>query len=184
MSDAPREWIVFDYTMESLLRVLGQPLLPEHVAGLMALGVNPRRLEPAFPVAVYIRVLDFIGQQLWPGLSREEAAFAVGRAFMVAYRQTLMGKAVFSITRVIGPHRALDRMSRNFRSANNYTETRLTPLGPNRYALWFNHATNTGFFRGLLTEALEGIGVRGLSVTLMDSGGQEPGATFLVSWSE
>ncbi|ATB32286.1 DUF2378 family protein [Melittangium boletus] len=183
MSDEHREKLVYDYTMESLLRVLGQPLLPEHIAGLAALGVHPRQLEPAYPVAVYSRVLEFITGQLWPELPREEASFALGRAFMAAYRQTLMGKAVFAMTRVIGPHRSLERMSRNFRSANNYTETRLHPVGPSRYELWFNHAPNTGFFRGLLTEALEKTGgTQELSVTLMsrEEGGE---ATFLVTWS-
>jgi len=183
VSDEVREKIVFDYTMEALLRVLGQPLLPEHITGLVATGVNPRQLEPAYPVDVYSQVLDFIMGQLWPELPPEEASFELGQAFMAAYRQTLMGKAVFAMTRVIGPHRALERMSRNFRSANNYTETRLHPVGPSSYELWFNHAPHTGFFRGLLTEALEKTGTQGLSVTLV-SRGEGGEATFLLTWSE
>lgn len=178
---AVKQKLVFDYTMQSLLRVLGQPLPPEHRAGLTALGVEPDQMLPAYPIETYGAVMDFITGQRWPGLSRDEAGFELGRAFMRAYRETLMGKAVYSVTRVIGPHRTLERMNRNFRSANNYTETRLRKVGPTTYELWFNHATSTGYFRGLLTEALDKVGTPGLSVTLASSleGGE---ATFRITW--
>ncbi|WP_158501759.1 DUF2378 family protein [Vitiosangium sp. GDMCC 1.1324] len=176
--------LIFDYTLQSNLRVLGQPLAPEHVSGLMELGVDPSRpLLPAYPVETYTAVIDFIAAQLWPGLPRDEAGFELGRAFMRSYRETLMGKAVLSVTRVIGPHRTLERMNRNFRSANNYTETRLQKVGPSTYELWFNYAMRTGYFRGLITEALEKTSAKALSVTLVASstGGE---ATFRISWTD
>ncbi|MFL5353093.1 DUF2378 family protein [Archangium sp.] len=180
---AVKQKLVFDYTMQSLLRVLGQPISPGHRTGLAALGVDPgQALLPAYPIETYSAVMGFITGQRWPGLSRDEAGFELGRAFMSAYRETLMGKAVYSVTRVIGPHRTLERMSRNFRSANNYTETRLRKVGPSTYELWFNHALSTGYFRGLLTEALDKVGTPGLSVTLASSASGE--ATFRITWKE
>jgi uncharacterized protein (TIGR02265 family) len=179
-----KEKVVFDYTLESLLRVLGKPLSPRCVARLVELGVDPReKLLPAYPLHVYSQVLDFITGQLWPERPLEEGHFELGRAFMKAYRQTLMGKAVFSVTRVVGPHRALERMSRNFRSANNYTETRLRKVGPTTYELWFNYAARTGFFRGLLTESLETVGAKQIQVTVIShtDGGE---ATFQLKWKE
>ena len=178
-----KEMLVYDYTMESLLRVLGQPLTAEHLSGLRALGVDPHQLQPAYSVELYTQVLNFIVAELWPGLPREEAGFELGRAFLRAYQQTAMGRAVAAVTRVIGPHRSLERMSRNFRSANNYTETRLHKVGPSTYELWFNYALRTGYFRGLLTEALEKAGAQGLSVTLTSS---KPSgeATFRISWTQ
>jgi uncharacterized protein (TIGR02265 family) len=94
---------------------------------------------------------------------------------------TVKGKAVYALTKVIGPHRTLERMQRNFRSANNYTETELRKVGPTTYELKFNHVVRTGYFRGLLTEALEKVGVQGLSVRLLASNGQE--ATFGITWT-
>ena len=176
--------LIFDYTVQSNLRVLGQPLAPEHVPGLTALGVDPSRpLLPAYPVETYTALIDFITGQLWPGLSRDEAGYELGRAFMRSYRETLMGKAVFSVTKVLGPHRTLERMSRNFRSANNYTETRLRKVVPSTYELWFNYALRTAYFRGLLSEGLERAGAKGLSVTLAASGPNGE-ATFRISWTE
>ena len=177
-----KEMLVYDYTMEALLRVLGQPLTAGHLAGLRALGVHPRQLQPAYPLEVYTQVLHFVVAELWPQLPRDEAGFELGRAFMRAYQQTVMGKAVAAVTRVIGPHRALERMSRNFRSANNYTETALNKVGPHHYELWFNHARHTNFFRGLLTEALTRTGARNLSVTLLSTGEADE-ATFRICWT-
>ncbi|OJH38407.1 DUF2378 family protein [Cystobacter ferrugineus] len=177
------EKLVYDYTMEALLRVLGQPLTAEHLTGLRALGVDPRQFQPAYPADTYTQVLNFIVAELWPQLPREEAGFELGRAFMRAYQQTAMGKAVAAVTRVIGPHRSLERMSRNFRSANNFTETKLNKVGPNHYELWFNHARHTNFFRGLLTEALTRTGAREVSVTLLTLG-EATEATFHITWSQ
>jgi len=134
-------------------------------------------------VETYTALIDFITGRLWPDLPQEEAGFELGRAFMRSYQETLMGKAVFSVTKLHGPHRTLERMSRNFRSANTYTETRLRKVGPSTYELWFNYALRTAYFRGLLTEALGRAGARGLSVTLAASTASGE-ATFRISWTE
>jgi uncharacterized protein (TIGR02265 family) len=178
------ERLVFDYTMSSLIQVLGQPLTPEHLASLVALGVDPSRpLLPAYPVELYGRVMEFIARERWPHVTADVAHFELGRAFMRAYRQTTMGRGVASVSQRIGPHRALERMDRNFRSANNYTETRLRKLAPSLYELWFNHAPHADYYRGLLTESLERAGAQQLSVAILSRGlGGE--ATFRIAWKE
>lgn len=174
--------LIFNHTLQSNLRMLGQPVAPEYRPGLTALGIDPGKpLLPAYPVETYTAVIDFITGQLWPGLAQEEAGFELGRAFMRSYQETLMGKAVFSVTKMLGPHRTLERMHRNFRSANNYTETRLQKVGPSAYELWFNYAIRTGYFRGLLTEGLERAGARELSVALASRSASGE-ATFRISW--
>ena len=180
---AAREKVVYGHTLESLLRVLGQPLLPEHIEGLQALGVNARQLEAAYPLEQYSQVLDFIATQLGPERSPEEARFALGRAFLAAFRRTTMGKAVHAWTSRFGPYQTLDQMSRSFRSANNFTETRLRTLGPGQCELWFNQAGQTDFFRGLLTEALESEATPGLRVSVL-SRDADGGVTFLITWTE
>lgn len=179
-----KERLVFDYAMEAILRVLGEPVPPQYHPELVALGVDPTQpLRPAYPVEQYGRVAQFIAQRLSPHLPSDAASFELGRAFLRSYRKTPMGKGVYSVTQFIGPHRALERMERNFRSANNYTQTRLLKLAPTHYELWFNHAPNVHYMRGVLTEAMEGTGAQHLAVTLLS---REPGgeATFRVVWRE
>ena len=176
------EKIIFDHTVESLLRTLKRPIPPEQIQGLDALGIDlSKPLLPGYPIEVYSALIGFIGRQRFPQLPEEEADFEVGRAFIEAYTtQSVMGKALKGLLRVIGPHRAIERMSRTYRSANNYTETRLQQLGPARYELWFNFVLRPGYFRGMVHETLSLCGVKQLEVKTVVAENKE--ATFHVSW--
>jgi uncharacterized protein (TIGR02265 family) len=176
------EKLIFDHTVESLLRALKRPITPEQIKGLDALGIDlSKPLLPAYPIEIYSALIGFIGRQRWPDLPEEQADFEVGRAFIEAYTtQTMMGKALKGVLRVVGPHRAIERMSRTFRSANNYTETRLQRLGPASYELWFNFVLRAGYFRGMVHETLTLCGVKQIEVKTVAQ--QVPEVTFHVSW--
>jgi uncharacterized protein (TIGR02265 family) len=176
------EKLVFDHTMESLLRTLARPIPPAQIAGLDALGIDlSKPLLPAYPVETYSALIGFIGRQRFPNLPPEEADFEVGRAFIEAYTtQTLLGRALKSLMKVIGPHRTIERMSRTFRTANNYTQTRLQPLGPASYELWFNYAIRAGYFRGMVLSTLALSGVKQIEVRFVAVQNHE--VTFHVSW--
>ncbi|XXF74959.1 DUF2378 family protein [Myxococcaceae bacterium GXIMD 01537] len=175
-----RERLIFDYTMESLVRTLGPPT-PEYLSALATLGIEvDKPLLPAYPIETFVTVVDYVAKQRWPRLSPEAGSFEVGRAFMEGYTQTLMGRALKSVMRTVGPHRVLERMSRNFRTANNYTQTRLVQRGPSSYELWCNYVVSSGFYRGLLQAGLELAGAREPEVRLLDWA--DPEATFTISW--
>lgn len=177
------EKVVFEHAMESLLKLLGSPVGLEHMKPLRELGVDPGRpLLPAYPVEVYAATLDYVVRQRWPGLPREQAYYELGRAFLDSYTETGMGGALKVLVRVLGPHRTLERMQRNFRSANNYTETRLKRLGPTAYEVWFNEVARPEQYRGMLTRALELAGAQALTVELQERRGTE--TTYRVAWAE
>lgn len=176
------EKLIFDHTLESLLRILERPIPPEQIKGLDALGIDlSKPLQPAYPLEVFSSLVGFIGHQRFPRLSEQEADFEVGRAFIEAYTtQTVMGKALKGLLRVIGPHRAIERMSRTFRTANNYTETRLEKLGPTRYELWFNFALRPSYFGGMVHGTLGLCGLKQLEVKVLEA--PLPEARVHVSW--
>lgn len=176
------EKLIFDHTIESLLRTLERPIPPAQIARLDALGIDlSKPLLPAYPLEVYTALIGFIAEVRWPTLPPEEADFEVGRAFIEAYTtQTLLGRALKQVIRVVGPHRTLERMNRTFRTANNYTETRLKQLGPTRYELWFNYVKRDGYFRGMVQATLALTGVKQVEVTLAARQGDE--VTFHITW--
>jgi uncharacterized protein (TIGR02265 family) len=176
------EKLIFDHTVESLLRTLDRPIPPEQIKELDALGIDlSKPLQPAYPLEVYSVLIGFIGRQRFPRLSEQEADFEVGRAFIEAYTtQTMMGKALKGLLRVIGPHRGLERMSRTFRSANNYTETRLEKLGQTSYQLWFNFALRPSYFAGMVHGTLMLCGLKQLVVKVLDA--PRPEELVHVSW--
>lgn len=173
--------VVFEHTMRGLLDVAGPTLSPTLRAQLSDIGVDPDDLLPAYSTATYGKVLEIIRRSLFAELPKEEGNFAIGRAFFQRYERTLMGRAVLVAIRVLGARRMLDRMSRNFRTANNYTETRVTELATGDCEVWFNRIIEPHYYRGLLTEALSRAGSESYEVLLQSHGAD--GAVFRLRWS-
>lgn len=172
--------MVFEHTMRGLLDVVGPEPDETFRAQLQQLGVNPDGLLPAYTTATYGGVLELVRKTRFSGLSPDEGNFAIGRAFFQRYERTLMGRAVLVAIRVLGARRMLDRMSRNFRTANNYTETRVTEHGPGDCEVWFNRIIEPHYYRGLLTEALSRAGSAHYEVLLQSHG--PDGAVFRLRW--
>ncbi|MDP3499072.1 MAG: DUF2378 family protein [Myxococcales bacterium] len=178
MADAP---VVFGNSVESLVRVLG-PALDEKVRQkFLALGIDLFKPNPAYPYVLWVEALQLAMDLLWPGVARDVATWRMGRAIFESYGQTVMGKALMALVKVLGPKRALDRMSRNLRTTNNYSETRLTEVGPNRYELWVNKVAFPHYFRGLLEAGLEFGGATEVKVELGSVSATE-GVVFNLSW--
>lgn len=175
------EKVVFEHTIDSVIRLLDRPIPPAQVAGLDALGIDlSKPLLPAYPAATHAALLDFVVQQRFPNMPREQGQFEAGRAFIHHYTQTLIGRAIRGLLWTIGPHRNIERMSRTFRTANNFTETRLQRLGPASYELWFNYVSRPHYYRGIVHETLALGAVKALEVRLAATQGDE--VTFHVTW--
>ncbi|MDP1921313.1 MAG: DUF2378 family protein [Myxococcales bacterium] len=178
MADAP---VVFGNSVESLVRVLGPALDEEARQKFLALGIDLFKPNPAYPYELWVEALVMAMDLLWPGVTRDVATYRMGRAIFESYGQTVMGKALMALVKVLGPKRALDRMSRNLRTTNNYSETRLTDVGPNRYELWVNKVAFPHYFRGLLEAGLEFGGAAEVKVEVGSVSATE-GVVFNLSW--
>jgi uncharacterized protein (TIGR02265 family) len=172
---------MFSQAVEGFVRALGDRLDDRAKDGLKAIGLDLRKpLEPAYPLDTWFAVMRFGARLIAPGLPEPEQLEQLGRRFIDGYEQTLVGRALLASMRVLGPRRTLERMSRNFRSGNNYTETRLEPKGPTDYELWFNQVRSTDFYRGMLEAGLTRTNAKALQVRLVTH--DSAGATFRVTW--
>ena len=172
--------LIFAQTFEGLLRC-ARPLEPSLEHALRALGLDPSaRLEPAYPVEVFRQVMGLLGPHLAPGQPPDEQAFVLGQRFMAGYEQTLVGRAMMAVFRVIGPERGLERLARQFRTGNNFSETRVRRLRSGVFEVWCNQVTLPGWYRGLITAGLSAAGARNLSVAF--TGHDAGGGTFEVRW--
>ncbi len=172
--------MVFEHTMLGLLQVGEARMSERGRSRLEALGVTERAMLPAYPTRIFRAVLEVTREELFAELPPAEGFDAVGRAFFQRYERSLMGRAVLLAIKVLGARRMLDRMSRNFRTANNYTETRVTELGPGDCEVWFNRVIEPHYYRGLLTEALSRTGEASPEVTLQSHGPE--GTVFRLRW--
>lgn len=175
------EPVVFSQAVEGLMRAINSRLDDASRAHLASLGLDPRtRLEPAYPLAVWTNVMRYGASLVAPSSPPPQQMFELGRRFIEGYGETIVGKAMLTALKVLGPRRTLERMSRNFRSGNNYTETRLDAKGPTEFVLWFNEVKEPEFYRGMLTAGVERSGAKGLEVHTLSH--DASGATFSIRW--
>lgn len=80
-----------------------------------------RPLLPAYPYDVWRRCLAIQREEYFPGLEPEVAGRRQGARYVASYFETMLGRALLALLRLIGPARVLARMSANFRSGNNFS---------------------------------------------------------------
>lgn len=173
---------VFAAAVEGLyLRALKDRLTPALRSELKAAGLDLDHVLPAYPLTIWEEALCIAARGLYPEHRPEEALAQLGRLLIEGYQQTAIGKAMFPLMKLLGPARVLTRMSRNFQSANNYTETRVNQLSPREAELWFNRVLQPAFYQGVLEAGLQAAGAQELAVELGSREGE--GFTFRIRWS-
>ncbi len=179
----PTPEVVFTDAVEGLFfKGLGARVTPELRAELKALGLDlEARLLPAYSRQVWNAAIALAAARTWPQLEVGEAHVLLGRTFIAGYQQTLLGKALTGMARMLGPLKTLGRMGRNLRTGGSYNETTLTPEGPTLVRFWINEPyLDPGYVKGLLQGTLEACGARNSSVEVVTVDAQ--GATYRVRW--
>ena len=149
---------------------------------LKALGLDldgrPRDIEHE----TWARMLATTVRQLYPTSSTDDGYFRLGATIMEGYESTIMGKALFAMMRMLGPHRVIKRASESLRSGNTYSQATVKPLGGNQYEIWTNECNgNPNYIRAIVTGALQRAGAKDLQVKVLSFDGRQ--ATFDVRWA-
>ncbi len=177
--------LIFDHTIEGLfLKGLTGQVTPRLKEKLRQAGLDlDRPLLPAYPFEVWRKCIGLTADELFPGLPEQEAWRRLGERLVEGYRETVMGSAMFTLLKVLGPRRTLQRAQKNFRSGNNYTEVRFTDVSPTVVDVWMNETEPTSHFtRGAMQAGMRTSGAPGLQVNILQSDSQ--GTTYRVSWRE
>lgn len=183
MADAPTDEVIFADAVEGLfLKGLGDRVTPQLREQLKAVGLDlSRALLPAYPRKVWNAAIPLAAAHVWPALDVAASHVLLGRAIIDGFQQTLLGKALAGMAKVLGPMRTLARMRKNLRTGGNYNETTLTPEGPAVVLFWINEPfLHPGYVQGLLQGSLEISGARNSVVEVVSVDGQ--GATYRVRW--
>ncbi len=175
------EPLVFSQSFEALLRALGGNVNNDAKARFAALGVNfDQRLLPAYPLETWVRAMELGAVLFSPGASPAQRQFLLGRRMVDAYGETLVGRALLAVMRVIGPRRTMERMTRNLRTTNNYTESSMTTGSDGRATVWCSRVVSPDFYCGMFTRTIEAAGGQDVSVEVISA--DASGGTFSVWW--
>lgn len=179
------ELLVYEQTVEGLfIRALGNRLTPECRARLSEAGLDvARKLKPAYPFKSWMTFIRIAAEELYRGMPLPEATFKLGEAHVEGFRETMMGRAVISLLRVLGPKRTVLRATQNFRAGNNYTETRVTELAPHQFDVWMNEVGDLPeFTAGIIHAGVRMSGAQELHVELHGYDGHA--CTYRIRWKE
>lgn len=178
------EKLWFQQSIEGLfLRGVGQDMTPSLRAKLLALGIDLTALKPGYDAQVVSQAIRVTAAELFPTKPESEALREIGALFMRGYVQTLVGRAMVQLMKVVGPRRSLERMQRNFRTGSNYIETRFTSLGPGMAELWFNDVSGIAdFYAGVMSAGGRMAAAGEVRVTVNPS--EDASCRFVVEWPE
>jgi uncharacterized protein (TIGR02265 family) len=132
--------LIFSHSLQGLLsRAFPKGVPPEAKAKLRAVGVElDKQLLPAYPRETWGRCIEVCAELAFPQERRDVAWRKMGERMVDGYKETMIGRAMFSTLRLLGPRRMMQRSQKNFRSGNNYTEVRITDISPTEMHVWFN----------------------------------------------
>jgi len=172
---------VFSQSMEGLYRALA-PHTPKERAAFLAAGVtSDKHFAPAYPVELHVAILDACADSRFSHLPELQRYTEVGKLFFSGFEKTLIGSALMAMLRVLGPRRTLDRLTRNFRTANNFTEGTLTTFAPNHHHVRINYTVRPGFYRGLLESGVRQAGAKDLTVNVVET--KDFATTYELKWA-
>ena len=175
------EQIVFSQTFEALARAVSPDLSELAKAKFRAAGIDyDRPLQTAYTYDVWMKAMVVGATLLSPDAPHEQQYYNVGLRLVTSYGETVIGRALLALLRLIGPKRTLERMTRNLRSANSFTTAtvEMLPDGQATVTVW--PVFEPGFFRGLFTGALTAAGGKDVSIETLSI--VERKAVYAISW--
>lgn len=173
--------LVFSQTVEGLLRALG-PLDADTREKFRALGFDPARLEPAYPVERYVALQRLAVERFAGDVPFSLGIETLGRRFVDGYGETLIGRAVLASLKLLGPRRTLERLTRTLSTGTSFFATKLTETSPGVWQLWLNRVTYPGWYVGLIRRGLELAGAHDIDLKVLHHEGPGLGLTLEVRW--
>lgn len=166
-----------------MLRALGDDVdKPEVKSALLAIGIDPGRLLPAYHVPEYVKLMEFIGAHRFPTLQGDARDRELGREFIRGFGQTLVGKATLAMGKVLGPMRATMRLTRSMRTVNNYSTSGANQLTARSVEVWCEPVLRPWYYVGVFEEGGRSLHGESYTVELRSFHKQSERAEFLISW--
>ncbi|MGV3619727.1 MAG: DUF2378 family protein [Archangium sp.] len=177
------EGVIYRHAVEAFVeRVLRRRelLTPEFTARLRSLGLDATRPHEV-DLETWALLVRAAAAQLAPNETIDDALEEVGHEVLLGYSETLVGRSLFALLRLLGPQRAMLRMAENYHSADSVTHVDARTLSPTSVELSFNTTGGLSpYVRGVLLETLHQVKAREPRVTFESNG---DAVVFRIGWS-
>lgn len=180
MTDPTADWFVYEHTVEGLFfKALTSRITPSLAAQLKELGIDVRGKPRSVPHQQWVQALK-LASELFEG-PEDERFRQLGQAVMLRHEETVMGRAVITVMRMMGPKRVLGKINTTLRSGNNYIQASLAPTSATSWEGQVNECNgNPHYIAGVVEQGLRISGAK--SPQVLVSGFDGHSATFQISW--
>ena len=180
MAGAQPERVIFPAQAEGLLRGLHPDVNDTLSSKLKTLALDPGQpFPPAWPSSRLKEWLDAISDVVYDSCTRDEAHRRIGRRFIDGWQRTMLGAASAQLLKVLGTRRALERLTRAFRTGDNYTESSVAFPAPNVAVVTVRSEPLPHYIAGVLDGGLALLNLQG-RVSIESSTGDV--MTFRIEW--
>lgn len=175
--------VVYREPFEQILKYgIGAKLTPQLKDKLKALGFDADNIKPQYPKELFTPCVELVRTTLYPHLSRQDGLFRLGESMVEGAAQTIMGKTMLSMARLIGPEKTLLRSHSQYRAGTNFTEVKLEKVGERHYQFHMNSGADIPEFgAGTLAATLKHTG--GKDVKVVPAKLEPPAVTYDIQWS-
>jgi len=174
--------VIFGSAAEGLIRALGAKLdeRAHHKFAMLGVPLRPRVLA-TYPRHAWIESCVYAGELLFPGRPPEEQRLMLGHRFISSYSETIVGKALITMLRLMGPRRSLERIERSFRTGMSHADIGARQLAPGHHEVTVANVSYAEWYQGMIEKGLELSGAQGLKVTVAKREGDT--VTYEVLWN-
>jgi uncharacterized protein (TIGR02265 family) len=175
--------VIFGSAAEGLIRAMGNKLDERAHHKFAQLGVPLRpRVLPVYPRKAWIDACVYAGELLFPINKPEEQRLMLGHRFISSYSETIVGKALITMLRLLGPRRSLARIERSFRTGMSHADIGLKELEPGHFEVAVANVSYSEWYQGMIEKGLELSGAKELKVTVSSREGDT--VTYEVRWAD
>jgi uncharacterized protein (TIGR02265 family) len=117
------EQLVYENAVEGLfIKAFGKQLTPALKAAIKEVGIDlSQPLKTQYPGVVVNQATALLRKHLFGRESDDEKAyFLIGSGTLDGYFDTVLGRAMVSVLRIVGYERIIDRLPRQMASGSNY----------------------------------------------------------------
>lgn len=162
MAGAQPERVIFPAQAEGLLRGLQPDVNDALSSKLKMLALDPSQpFPPAWPSSRLKEWLDAVSDVIYDSCTRDEAHRRIGRRFIDGWQRTMLGAASAQLLKVLGTRRALERLTRAFRTGDNYTESSVAFPSPTVALVTVRSEPLPHYIAGVLDGGLALLNVQG-----------------------
>jgi uncharacterized protein (TIGR02265 family) len=117
------EQLIYENAVEGLfIKGFGKKMTPRLKVGLKEIGLDlDAPLKTTYPGELINRCTKLLREQLFANEPDDLKAYtAIGSTTLDGYFDTVMGRAMVSVLRIVGHERIMDRLPRQMASGSNY----------------------------------------------------------------